>query len=225
MSSRQLITTHSSQLDNASSQPIDMPSQVTPSPHSNHIQSEQLITTHTSQLDHMSPHSIDISPHSIDMSPQPTHTQSKQLSTTPQTKQPLPLAPSILHTLSRGEVPSLPPPHLARLLPRHRPSREFPRLEREPANSHHNHSQRHSRLRVAQSGHFQRSVAQLFLHPVSIHMEGCRSYYHVIKKPMDLTTIMTKNARNEYKSLDSFSRDFHTMIRNCCRFNVIAFKT
>lgn len=93
-------------------------------------------------------------------------------------------------------------------------------MERKPACAHRRHSQLHSRLRVPQLGHFQSSVAQLFLQPVSIHMEGCRNYYHVIKKPMDLTTMAAKNARNEYKSLDSFSRDFHTMIRNCYRFNV-----
>lgn len=68
-------------------------------------------------------------------------------------------------------------------------------------------------------------MAQLFLQPVSIHLEGCRAYYHVIKKPMDLATMAAKNARNEYKSLDAFSRDFHTMIRNCCRFNVLPRKT
>jgi hypothetical protein len=44
-------------------------------------------------------------------------------------------------------------------------------------------------------------------------------YRNIIKKPMDLSTMRTKLAKNQYKKVNDMRADFKLMIDNCNTFN------
>ncbi|KAK9479249.1 Bromodomain-containing protein, partial [Lipomyces japonicus] len=58
-----------------------------------------------------------------------------------------------------------------------------------------------------------------FLQPVDPVALNCPSYFKIIKKPMDLSTIQTKLNNNEYESADDFEEDVRLMFKNCYKFN------
>ncbi|KAK7208401.1 Bromodomain-containing protein [Myxozyma melibiosi] len=58
-----------------------------------------------------------------------------------------------------------------------------------------------------------------FLLPVDPVALNCPSYFKVIKKPMDLSTIQAKLNNNEYETGDEFEEDVRLMFRNCYKFN------
>lgn len=55
--------------------------------------------------------------------------------------------------------------------------------------------------------------------PVDPIALGIPAYFDVIKKPMDLSTILNKIANDEYESVGGVDKDIKLMIRNCFTFN------
>ncbi|KAK9241039.1 Bromodomain-containing protein [Lipomyces kononenkoae] len=58
-----------------------------------------------------------------------------------------------------------------------------------------------------------------FLQPVDPVALNCPSYFKVIKKPMDISTIQNKLNTNQYESGAEFEEDIRLMFRNCYKFN------
>ncbi|KAJ1921362.1 hypothetical protein H4219_000679 [Mycoemilia scoparia] len=58
-----------------------------------------------------------------------------------------------------------------------------------------------------------------FSRPVDPVLDGCPTYYDIIKNPMDLATIKQKLERNEYVSPEDFEHDMRLMFENCFAFN------
>lgn len=52
-------------------------------------------------------------------------------------------------------------------------------------------------------------------------LPGCAEYYRVILEPIDLLSMMNKNSRGEYHSIEAFKRDFDLMISNCLEYNYV----
>lgn len=63
------------------------------------------------------------------------------------------------------------------------------------------------------------SFSYPFLLPVDPVALNCPSYFKIIKKPMDLSTIQAKLNNNEYETGDEFEEDVRLMFRNCYKFN------
>ncbi|KAK9448002.1 Bromodomain-containing protein [Limtongia smithiae] len=58
-----------------------------------------------------------------------------------------------------------------------------------------------------------------FLLPVDPVALNCPTYFRIIKKPMDLSTIQQKLNNNQYETGDEFEEDVRLMFRNCYKFN------
>ncbi|KAK9473296.1 Bromodomain-containing protein [Dipodascopsis tothii] len=58
-----------------------------------------------------------------------------------------------------------------------------------------------------------------FLQPVDPVALNCPSYFKIIKKPMDLSTIQNKYNTNQYETANDFEEDIRLMFRNCYKFN------
>ncbi|KAK9460033.1 Bromodomain-containing protein [Lipomyces oligophaga] len=58
-----------------------------------------------------------------------------------------------------------------------------------------------------------------FVQPVDPVALNCPSYFKIIKKPMDLSTVQQKLSTNQYESADEFEEDVRLMFRNCYKFN------
>ncbi|KAJ2724341.1 hypothetical protein GGI07_002020 [Coemansia sp. Benny D115] len=58
-----------------------------------------------------------------------------------------------------------------------------------------------------------------FLRPVDVVLDGCPTYYEVIKNPMDLGTIKQKLEARKYTSPAEFDEDMRLMLNNCYVFN------
>ncbi|KAJ2584402.1 hypothetical protein GGH95_000404, partial [Coemansia sp. RSA 1836] len=58
-----------------------------------------------------------------------------------------------------------------------------------------------------------------FTRPVDILLDGCPTYYDVIKQPMDLSTIKRNLESNRYSTAEEFERDVRLMLDNCFKFN------
>lgn len=61
--------------------------------------------------------------------------------------------------------------------------------------------------------------ASWFLHPVDAVKLNIPDYYHVIKNPMDLSTIDKKHAAQGYFTVDAFVADFDLIVSNCISYN------
>ncbi|ORX74066.1 Bromodomain-domain-containing protein [Linderina pennispora] len=58
-----------------------------------------------------------------------------------------------------------------------------------------------------------------FMRPVDTVLDGCPTYYDVIKNPMDLRTVREKLDASRYTSMDAFAADMRLMLANCFAFN------
>ncbi|KAJ2701697.1 hypothetical protein H4218_001297 [Coemansia sp. IMI 209128] len=58
-----------------------------------------------------------------------------------------------------------------------------------------------------------------FMRPVDVVLDGCPTYYDVIKQPMDLGTVKRKLETNGYATADEFEADVRLMLANCYAFN------
>ncbi|EME45429.1 hypothetical protein DOTSEDRAFT_98083, partial [Dothistroma septosporum NZE10] len=56
-----------------------------------------------------------------------------------------------------------------------------------------------------------------FLHPVD--PVEFPTYYNIISRPMDLSTMASKLEQGEYKNAEESKADFDLMIKNCLAFN------
>ncbi|KAF7457151.1 bromodomain-containing protein [Cryptosporidium felis] len=66
---------------------------------------------------------------------------------------------------------------------------------------------------------YKRDKQQIFAEPVN--SEFVPDYYHVIKNPMDFSTMRKKVSQGEYKDFDSFAADIRLIISNCYTYNKI----
>ncbi|KAJ1828056.1 hypothetical protein LPJ56_001320, partial [Coemansia sp. RSA 2599] len=58
-----------------------------------------------------------------------------------------------------------------------------------------------------------------FSRPVDVNLDGCPTYYDVIKNPMDLSTIKQKLDSRKYTDPADFAADMRLMFDNCYTFN------
>ncbi|KAI8335708.1 hypothetical protein BC941DRAFT_62295 [Chlamydoabsidia padenii] len=58
-----------------------------------------------------------------------------------------------------------------------------------------------------------------FLRPVDPISQGIPQYMEIIKRPMDLGTVKTKLANDQYMSVQQFDDDIRLMLSNCYKFN------
>ncbi|KAJ2879907.1 hypothetical protein H4R27_005040 [Coemansia aciculifera] len=58
-----------------------------------------------------------------------------------------------------------------------------------------------------------------FMRPVDVILDGCPTYYDIIKQPMDLGTIKRKLETGGYTTVDQFEADVRLMLANCYAFN------
>ncbi|KAJ1890971.1 hypothetical protein LPJ66_007185, partial [Kickxella alabastrina] len=58
-----------------------------------------------------------------------------------------------------------------------------------------------------------------FMRPVDVLLDGCPTYYDIIKKPMDLATIKRKLEGRKYSAPKEFEVDMRLMLNNCYLFN------
>ncbi|KAJ2810582.1 hypothetical protein GGI24_006987, partial [Coemansia furcata] len=58
-----------------------------------------------------------------------------------------------------------------------------------------------------------------FMRPVDVILDGCPTYYDVIKQPMDLGTVKRKLEGGEYATAEQFEADVRLMLANCYAFN------
>ncbi|KAJ2490358.1 hypothetical protein IWW37_003243 [Coemansia sp. RSA 2050] len=59
-----------------------------------------------------------------------------------------------------------------------------------------------------------------FMRPVDVVLDGCPTYYDVIKQPMDLGTVKRKlETPNGYATAEQFEADVRLMLANCFAFN------
>ncbi|KAK4561817.1 transcription initiation at TATA-containing promoter protein [Recurvomyces mirabilis] len=63
------------------------------------------------------------------------------------------------------------------------------------------------------------SIAIAFLQPVDPTLLDIPTYFDVIKKPMDLSTIQTKLSDGEYEDTTAFKSEFDLVVDNCLLFN------
>ncbi|KAI9597798.1 hypothetical protein BDF19DRAFT_420676 [Syncephalis fuscata] len=61
--------------------------------------------------------------------------------------------------------------------------------------------------------------ALLFNRPVDPKLDGCPTYYDIVKHPMDLLTIRKKLDSNAYPNKEAFAADVRLMVNNCFLFN------
>lgn len=59
-----------------------------------------------------------------------------------------------------------------------------------------------------------------FLEPVNWEALGLFNYPQIIKKPMDLQTILQKIHSSQYEYLEEFFADIHLIWSNCKLFNI-----
>jgi hypothetical protein len=62
-------------------------------------------------------------------------------------------------------------------------------------------------------------VTQIFIEPVSLQV--AKTYYEIIRNPMDLSTMYQKANSGIYKSLQSLRDDFELMCLNAITFNKV----
>ncbi|KIW58952.1 hypothetical protein PV05_03442 [Exophiala xenobiotica] len=60
---------------------------------------------------------------------------------------------------------------------------------------------------------------QYFTHPVDPVALNIPTYFQIIKKPMDLSTIRTKLTNNVYEKAKDFEEDVRLIFKNCYKFN------
>ncbi|KAJ1880535.1 hypothetical protein H4R99_005356 [Coemansia sp. RSA 1722] len=58
-----------------------------------------------------------------------------------------------------------------------------------------------------------------FARPVDIELDGCPTYYEVIKQPMDLSSIRRRLDQRKYTRVVEFENDLRLMFNNCYTFN------
>ncbi|CCE86831.1 Piso0_005345 [Millerozyma farinosa CBS 7064] len=58
-----------------------------------------------------------------------------------------------------------------------------------------------------------------FLTPVDAVALNIPNYHEIIKEPMDLSTVQSKLANNQYENGDEFERDVRLIFKNCYTFN------
>lgn len=58
-----------------------------------------------------------------------------------------------------------------------------------------------------------------FLQPVDPIALSIPTYFKIIKKPMDVSTVRDKLNKHEYENLREFESDFHLIFANCMKFN------
>lgn len=63
------------------------------------------------------------------------------------------------------------------------------------------------------------AFAQFFYTPVDPVALNIPTYFQIIKKPMDLGTIMTKLENNAYEKASEFKEDVQLIFKNCYKFN------
>jgi bromodomain-containing factor 1 len=63
------------------------------------------------------------------------------------------------------------------------------------------------------------AVAQYFYHPVDPVALNIPTYFQIIKKPMDLTTVQTKLENHAYEKASEFKEDVQLIFKNCFKFN------
>ena len=63
------------------------------------------------------------------------------------------------------------------------------------------------------------SLAFPFSQPVDPIMLGIPDYFHIIKQPMDLSTIQYKLDSKKYKDVSEFSSDVELVFKNACTYN------
>jgi bromodomain-containing factor 1 len=63
------------------------------------------------------------------------------------------------------------------------------------------------------------TVAQYFYHPVDPVALNIPTYFQIIKKPMDLTTVQTKLENHAYEKASEFKEDVQLIFKNCFKFN------
>ena len=61
--------------------------------------------------------------------------------------------------------------------------------------------------------------AKLFLYPVNSHSEGAYDYYQIIKKPMDITSIINNLLNGRYKNFSDWKRDVYLILQNSKTYN------
>lgn len=61
--------------------------------------------------------------------------------------------------------------------------------------------------------------AKLFIFPVNSQSEGTHDYYHIIKRPMDITTIMNNLLNGKYRNFSEWKRDVYQIYQNSKTFN------
>ncbi|KIW74272.1 hypothetical protein Z517_12212 [Fonsecaea pedrosoi CBS 271.37] len=60
---------------------------------------------------------------------------------------------------------------------------------------------------------------QYFMYPVDPVALNIPTYFQIIKKPMDLTTVKTKLQNNAYEKAKDFEEDIRLIFKNCYKFN------
>ncbi|ETN37973.1 uncharacterized protein HMPREF1541_07596 [Cyphellophora europaea CBS 101466] len=63
------------------------------------------------------------------------------------------------------------------------------------------------------------AMNQYFTHPVDPVALNIPTYFQIIKKPMDLSTIQTKLDNNVYEKAKDFEEDVRLIFKNCYKFN------
>ncbi|KAJ2902971.1 hypothetical protein GGI21_004488, partial [Coemansia aciculifera] len=58
-----------------------------------------------------------------------------------------------------------------------------------------------------------------FMRPVDVLLDGCPTYYDVVKQPMDLGTVKRKLESGQYSNSKQFESDVRLMLDNCYLFN------
>ncbi|CAI2371248.1 unnamed protein product [Moneuplotes crassus] len=59
----------------------------------------------------------------------------------------------------------------------------------------------------------------MFKDPVDIKKDLCPDYYQVIKKPMDLSTVLKKIKNNDYEQMQEYLDDLRLIFNNCILYN------
>ena len=65
----------------------------------------------------------------------------------------------------------------------------------------------------------ERPIAKAFLYPIDPDALGIPDYPKLIKKPMDLTTVLRKAYNKEYLSIEDWMSDINLIWSNCIKFN------
>ena len=65
----------------------------------------------------------------------------------------------------------------------------------------------------------ERKISIYFLEPIDPELDGCPTYFDVIKNPMDLGTAKNKLEEGKYLSVDEWIHDIQLIWENCILFN------